>query len=125
MNIFGYQLALRTLALIAGLLVLVGLALYIPSCVQKQRSAAAQARMNDARGEAAVASGKDASEAQATVNRNEVASEALGRENERTIRNAQGSDAVVAAPARNAGMLALCRRQSYRDSEQCKLLNAR
>ena len=125
MNLFGYTIALRTLALIAGLIALTLLALYVPSCLQKQRSRAAQARMNTAQGEAAVASGKDASEAQASVNSNEVASETLGRENERAIRDAEGSTAVVAAPANAAGMRALCSRKSYANTERCRLLNAR
>ncbi len=125
MNLFGYHIAPRVIALIAGLILMAALVFYIPSCLQKQRSQAAQARLDAEQGKAAVASGKDASEAQAAVNRNEVASEALGRENEKEIRNAEGSNAVVAAPANDAGMRALCQRKAYINSEQCRLLNAR
>ena len=125
MIFFGRTIALRTLALIVGIIVLGLLALYIPSCMQKQRSVAAQTRLDVEQGKAAVASGKDASDAQASVNRNEVASETLGRENERSIRDAEGSNAVVAAPVNDAGLRALCSRKSYANTERCRLLNAR
>ncbi len=116
---------LRTLALIAGIVLLAIAAWAIPSCLAKQRNAASQARVDRAQATATVESARDASATQSTVNANEVASEALGRSNERSIRDAQGSDAAVSPASRDAGLLALCRRKAYRDSEQCRLLNAR
>ena len=100
-------------------------ALTVPSCIAKHRAQAAQARVNAAQGQAAVESGKDASEVQATLNRNEMAGEALGRDNERSIRNAQGANAVVAAPARDAGIASLCRRAIYRDNPRCRVQQPR
>lgn len=115
----------RTLALIVGLLVLCALAFAIPSCLQQRRSAAAQNRVDRAQATATVESAREASNVQATVNANEVESEALSRSNERTIRDAEGSNAVVAAPVRSATLSALCLRRVYRDTERCRLLNAR
>ncbi len=125
MIIRGQTITARMIALAVGIVLIVGLVIYVPGCIRKDRSQAAQARLDAEQGKAAVASGKDASEAQAAVNRNEVASEALGRANEKEIRSAEGSNAVVAAPAHNAGLLALCRRKVNRDREQCRMLNAR
>ena len=116
---------LRTIALIAALVALACLAFAIPSCLQKRRAAGDQNRVDHAQAGAAQESAGDASLTQSTVNANEVASEALGRSNEKEIRDAQGSDAPVAAPARDAGLASLCRRAAYRDTERCRLLNAR
>ncbi len=125
LTIGKYTFALRTILLVAALVALVIACVAIPSCLQKRRSAAAQAKVERSQAEAAKSSAKDASEAQAQINRNEVESEALGRSNERTIRDAQGSNAVVAAPARDAGIAALCLRRAYRDTERCRMLRTR
>lgn len=119
------SLSARTTAMVIAAIIVVALLLYIPSCMQKRRSEAAQARVGNAQAQAGQESAKASSETQAQVNRNEVASETLGRDNEKEIRNAQGSDAPVAAPARDAGLASLCRRKSYSNSERCRLLNAR
>ncbi len=115
----------RAIGLILGLCVMAFLAFYIPSCLQKQRSAKVQNRIDTAQATATVESAREASATQSTVNANEVASEALGRSNEQEIRNAQGSDAVVAAPARDAAIASLCKRAAYRNAERCRLLYAR
>ena len=119
------QPSARTLTIIVALLVLCALAFAIPSCLQKQRSAAAQNRIDKAQGTATVESAREAGQVQASVNANEVASEQLGRDNEKEIRNAEGANAVVAAPVRNATIASLCKRAAYRDTERCRLLNAR
>lgn len=118
-------LPIRTLALILGLVALFVAALMIPNCVAKYRSQAAQARLGAEQSQAAVESGREASEAQAGVSANQAASEALGRSNEKDIRSAEGANAVVAAPVRDAGLASLCRRAAYRDRPKCRLLNAR
>lgn len=115
----------RTLALIAGIILLAIAAWAIPSCLAKQRNAASQTRVDRAQATATVESAREASATQSTVNANEVASEALGRSNERSIRDAKGSDAVVSPAAHDAGLRAICRRKVNRDREQCRLLNAR
>jgi hypothetical protein len=118
-------LAPRVIMVIAAIVLIAVLAFAVPSCLQKRRAAADQNRVDHAQAGAAQASAKDAGQTQSTVNANEVASEALGRSNEKDIRDAQGSDAVVAAPANTAGIRALCLRRAYRDTERCRLLNAR
>lgn len=115
----------RTIALIIGLSLMAFLVFYIPSCLQKQRAAADQNRVDTAQAGAAQASGNEAAYTQMAVNANEVASEQLGRDNEKEIRNAEGANAVVAAPVRDATIASLCRRAAYRDSPKCRMLNAR
>ncbi len=125
MNIFGYQLAFRTIGVIAAIIALAVLAFAVPSCLQKRRSEAAQAKVERAQGKAAVDSGKVASEAQAGIYVNDMAGADLGRDNAKDIRNAEGSDTGVTNAASSAGVRAYCKRAAYRDREQCRLLNAR
>lgn len=120
-----YHPSPRTIAVIVGLIALVLAAAIIPGCVRQWRSEKAQTRIDAAQATAAQTSAGEASQTQSTVNANEVESEALGRSNEKDIRNAEGSDAPVAAPAGAAGIRALCMRRVYRDTERCRLFNAR
>ncbi len=124
MTFFGRTISRLTLGVV-GIIFIIALIAFGTSQCARQRNAASQARVDAGQAAAASESAKNASQVQSTVNANEVASEALGRTNEQEIRNAQGSNAVVSPAARDAGLLALCRRASYRDREQCKLLNAR
>jgi len=124
MIIFGRTISRLTLGVL-GIILILALVAFGTSQCSKRKSVEAQSRMDKAQTDAAIASGKDASQVQADVNRNETASETLGRQNERTIRNAQGSNAVVAPGANAAGLRAVCRRKAYSDSERCRLLNAR
>jgi hypothetical protein len=50
----------------------------------------------------------------------EAASDALTRESEAAIRNAPGATATVSAEVKAAGLAALCRRTSHKDSPRCK-----
>ncbi len=113
------RLAPRTIALIAGLVLLAFLAFAIPSCLQKQRNAASQARVDNAQAGAAQESAKDAIEAVAKAGESQAASEDLTRSNERDIRAADGADEQVNMDVHTQGLIALCRRQAYRDAPRC------
>lgn len=78
-----------------------------------------EARLGRNQAEAALESGKDAVNTVGEAAEREAASDALTRSNEETIRNAEGADDKVAAPVRDAGLDALCRRAAYRDSLRC------
>lgn len=80
---------------------------------------ATEARVDTGRADAAIQSGADAANTVKDASDREAASEALTRENERAIRDAEGSDEPVAKPVRDAGLAALCRRVAYRDSARC------
>ncbi len=123
MNIFGYQLAIRTIALIVGLIALALLALYIPSCLQKQRSQAARARVDAEQGKAASDSAKDAIGTVAASGEAAAASEDLTRTNERDIKAAPGANVKVAPQVQAAGLRALCRRKAYAVNPKCKVLS--
>ncbi len=124
LTIGKYTFALRTIVTVAAIVALVIVCIAIPSCLQKRRSAAAQAKVEAAQGKAAVESGKDAINTAGNVSERQSKGEAIGRENERNIRNAQGSDTKVDSAAGRAGLDSLCRRASYRDSEQCRMLKS-
>ncbi len=79
----------------------------------------AEARLGKNTTEAAQASGKDAVNTVGQASDREAKIDDLTRTNERDIRNAQGADAAVAAPARDAGLRSLCSRASYRLDPRC------
>lgn len=122
MVIRGYEIAGRTIALIVGILILVALAFYIPSCIQKQRSQKAQAKADAAQSEAATNSAADAINTVSEAGKRETASEALSRENDRMIRDAEGAAERVKPGVDYAGRAALCRREAYRNDPKCKVM---
>lgn len=81
----------------------------------------AEAKLGRNQAEAAAQSGSDAVNTVGQAADREAASDALTRDNERTIRNAEGSSATVAQPANDAGRAALCRRAAYRDDPACRV----
>ncbi len=109
----------RAIGLILGLIVMAFLAFYIPSCLQKQRSQRAQARVDASQAQAASESAKDAIGTVARSGEAQAASEQLTRDNERAIREAPGADAKVSGEVQQAGLVALCRRESYRNAPRC------
>ena len=82
----------------------------------------AQARLGRNQAEAASQSGADAVNTVGAAGEREAAGDALTRDNDSAIRNAEGADAEVAAPVNDAGLAALCRRAAHRDSPRCKNL---
>lgn len=79
----------------------------------------AEARLSRNQAEAALESGTDAVNTVGAAAARETAAADLTRENERMIRDAEGSDAPITAAARDAGLDALCKRAAYRDSLRC------
>ncbi len=79
----------------------------------------AEARLGKNQAEAAAQSGQDAVNTVGAAGDREAASADLTRSNDQEIRNAEGADAAVAAPARDAGLASLCRRASYRNDPKC------
>lgn len=113
--------ARRTIALIAGLIALAILAAVIPSCLQKQRSERAQTRVDAAQTGAVLESGMEASNAQAGIATNDMATGALGRTNAEDIRNAEGSNLVVPDAARAAWLRSICKRKANADRAECRV----
>jgi hypothetical protein len=79
----------------------------------------AEARLSRDQAAATAQSGADAVNTVGAAGEREAASDAVTRENERTIRNAEGADSPVHAEARAAGLDALCRRDAYRNDPRC------
>jgi type II secretory pathway component PulM len=109
------------LVMIVVAVALVFALLWLKSCSDARRKSA-ESRLQRNQTEAVVDSAKDAIAAQGEAMKAERASEALTQSNEKEIRNAEGADARINPAAHRAGMLAICRRPGYRDSERCKLL---
>lgn len=106
-------------AVIAGLVLF--LALWGPAACQKMRSQQAQGKLDRAQSGAFQNSAADAIDTQGKANERERQSEDVGRANREDIRNAKGSDAAVDPAARDAGFRSLCKRPSFRATEQGKL----
>ena len=121
MNIFGAQLAIRTIAMIAAIAALMLLA--GPAACNKIRSMGAQAKVNGAQSNAFVNSAGDAVETIGNANSRERSSDDLTATNSKEIHDAPGAKVQVDPAVDNAGLRSLCRRAAYRDSERCKLHN--
>lgn len=89
------------------------------SC-QAERGAKTQAKVSAGQAGAALRSGQDAANAVGNRMDADAAEDQLTRANGDEIRNADGASAPVAAPVRDAGLTALCRRAAYRDTQRCK-----
>lgn len=79
----------------------------------------AEAKLGRNQAGAAAESGSEAVNTVGRAGDREAGDDALTRDNEREIRDAEGSDAPVATPARDAGLAALCRRRAYADDPRC------
>jgi len=114
------NISMRVVGLIVGGLILLGLVLFTFHQCSKQRSQAAQARVERSQAEAASNSAADAINAVTGVGSNQAASEELGRANEKDIRAAQGAGDRVGAGVNAAGRAALCKRKAYTNDPKCK-----
>ncbi len=110
----------RIIAMAVAAILLVGALLFGVRQCQKQRSAASQARVERSQAEAASNSAADAIGTVAASGEREAASEGLSRDNEREIRAAEGAAASVNPKVRDAGIAALCRRDSYANDPRCR-----
>ena len=120
MTIFGRTIALRTMMLIAGLILIVILSATIPQCVSKWRSERAQSRVDASQAGAASKSAGDAINAVASAGAREATSEDLTRDNARDIANAPGAGERVNSGVDLAGRKALCGRAAYANDPKCK-----
>jgi uncharacterized protein HemX len=116
------SLGAKLIAIILLAVVVIGLVWFGLAQWQKARTAATESRLQQAQSGATVESAKDAIATQGAAAARETASEDLSRNNEKDIRNAEGSADPVKPAARDAGLRAVCRRAAYRDSERCRLL---
>lgn len=106
---------LRTIALIAIAVALVLGILWLRSC-QAERTAAAREKVATEQAGAAMQSGTDAVQTLGNQQANEIAADAVTRENDDAIHKADGATVQVAPAVRDAGLASLCRRASYRRS---------
>lgn len=109
----------RTIALVVGLFVVAILIFAVPSCLQKQRSERAQARVDQSQADAASESAKDAIGTVARSGEEQAASEDLTRQNEQAIRAAEGANVKVSPAIQNVGIVSLCRRAAYANELRC------
>ncbi|MDD3799363.1 MAG: hypothetical protein PHE36_09325 [Novosphingobium sp.] len=105
-------------ALIAAILT-VALALFILSALTGGKTARTEAKLARNQTEAAIASGMDAVATIGAQGAAEDDVDALTRENDHAIRNAQGADAPVSDALATAGMFSLCKRAAYRLHPEC------
>jgi biopolymer transport protein ExbB/TolQ len=120
MMIFGKEIAVKLIAMVVGaLLLIVVVGFTVRSCDQR-RSRASQARVERSQAEAASNSAADAIGTVARSSEASRASEELTRSNEQQIRGAAGANDKVNPAVRDAGIAALCRRQSYANDPRCK-----
>lgn len=116
----GKEIAARTIALVAGIVLFVLVATFgIYQCDQR-RNEGAQSKVSAGQAGAAGESGKDAVDTTAGAGRREASSEELTRQNERDIRGAEGAGDQVKPGVQGAGLAALCKRTAYRDDPRCK-----
>ncbi len=116
-----YGLSARVIAMIVGVLLIVGLLLWGPAACQKIRSLSAQSKVTQGQTDALRNSATDAVNTQSETNKRETDSEDLSRSNEKEIRDAKGANDPVNPDARDAGLRALCRRAAYRDDPKCRV----
>jgi ABC-type protease/lipase transport system fused ATPase/permease subunit len=115
-----YEIAVRTLFFIAGVVVLIlAVGFTVRSC-DKRHNQAGQARVEHAQSEEQSNSAADAIGTVARSGEAERASEDLTRSNEQQIRGAEGANDKVNPAVRDAGIAALCRRQAYANDPRCK-----
>lgn len=122
MTFRGYEIAGRTIAMIVGGLMLIALIVFGVTQCDKRRSERAQARVDAGQAAAASESAKDAIGTVSEAGKRESGSEALTRDNERAIREAEGAGDRVKPAVDLEGRRALCRRAAYKDDPKCKVM---
>lgn len=111
-NLVRILVALVFVALIFGFFTL-------RSC-EAERTAKTQAKVSAGQAGAALQSGQDATNVVGNRMDADASEDQMTRTNGDEIRKADGASAPVAAPVRDAGLTALCRRAAYRDTPRCK-----
>lgn len=119
--IFGYNIAARMIAAIAGMILVIGLLSFGASQCSKRQNQAAQSRVDKAQAGAAEASGADAIATVSNRAASAAASEDLTRESGADIRAAPGADQRANSGVDLAGRKALCKRAAYKDDPKCAM----
>lgn len=113
MMIRGYSIAGRTLALIAGILLIVGLAVFGLSQCQARKTAGKKAEVAEGQAGAAIDSGAEAMNTVGNVAATDTQTDAL----------VAAGQAEIAAAAKGqkgaAAKRAACKMRAYRDTPQC------
>lgn len=104
----------------AGILILMMGMLLLSQC-QSTRNAKTETRLNKGQAGAAVESGRDSVNTVGNRAATDAAGDAITRENDNAIRNADGASAPVADGVRDAGIASVCRRAAYRGDPRCVL----
>lgn len=104
---------------IAVFILLIAAVLVVHSCRSAQ-TAHTETKLATGQAGAALQSGTDAANTVGNRMDADASTDRVTAENEATIRSADGASAPVAAPARDAGIAALCRRAAYKDTDRCK-----
>jgi hypothetical protein len=120
MMIRGREIAARTIALVVGIVMMIGaISFGLYQCDQR-RNEGAQSKVSTGQAGAAGESGRDAVDTTAGAGKREAGSEELTRSNERDIRGAEGAGDAVKPGVDAAGRSALCKREAYRNDPKCK-----
>lgn len=108
------------------MIALIGLAIALvgPAMCRRINQESARARLGEETARAASRNGEDAVATVGAAARREQQSDALTRDNDKEIRNAQGADVRLDPAVRDAGLDGLCRRPAYRDDQRCRLRRA-
>lgn len=109
----------KPLVWLIGALVLLVIGAWLVNALTGGAVAKAIARLSGNQTEAALDSGRDAVNTVGAQGAAEDRVDAITKENEDAIRNAEGADAPVADPARAAGQRSLCKRAAYRGRPEC------
>ena len=95
------------------------LAAWAISAMTGGATARTEAKLNRNTADAAMASGKDAVATIGAQGAAEQAVDALTKENDHAIRNAEGAGAPVPPAVAAAGRFSLCKRAAYRGTAEC------
>lgn len=105
--------------MLIGMALAVLLAAWALSAMTGGTTARTEAKLNRNVAEAAMASGQDAVATIGAQTAAEQAADALTKENDDAIRNAEGAGAPVPPAVAAAGRFSLCKRAAYRGSAEC------
>jgi len=103
-----------------GLVALLAVILLLNQC-SETRNAETKAKLSTSQAGATIISGNDAVNTAGKRADADAAGETLTRKNADAIHHADGADAPVAAPVRDAGRASLCKRAAYRGKPECVL----
>ncbi|WP_447724654.1 hypothetical protein [Sphingomonas koreensis] len=110
----------RRAIVILGLAVTLVIAiLFGLSQCERARTAGTEAKVSKGQTDAAIESGSDAVDTLGNRSAADVTGDRISQENEDAIRKAEGANAPVAGPVRDAGLASLCRRAAYSRDPRC------